>query len=191
MAASAIPRFTHEDFLDREAQSQFRHEYCQGRIEMMAGGSWIHSLLSTAIARLLGNALQDRDCTVQGSDFLIRMLAADMSSYPDAMVVCGKANFIDRRKLVVDNPVLVAEVLSPSTEAFDRGAKLAAYKQLDSLREILFISQDQPSVEYLQKGSNGWTTTLVEGRDAVLSLVHLEVSIPLAELYRRVTWDEA
>ena len=106
------------------------------------------------------------------------------------MVICGKARFPERRKLVVDNPVLLVEVLSPSTAAYDRTEKLAAYKQLESLREVLFISQDQPSVEYLQKGSNGWTTTLIEGRDAVLSLAHLQVSIPLAELYRRVTWDD-
>ena len=189
MAASAVPRFTHEEFLDREQHSPFRHEYCQGRIEMMAGGTWIHALLSATVARLLGNALEDRDCSVQGSDFLIRLLESDMSSYPDAMVVCGKANFVDRRKLVVDNPVLVVEVLSPSTESFDRGAKLTAYKQLASLREILFISQDQPSVEYMQKGPDGWITTLHEGRDAILSLVHLQVSIPLADLYRRVTWE--
>ncbi len=191
MAASAVPRFTHEEFLDREQQSPFRHEYCQGRIEMMAGGTWIHALLSATIARLLGNALGDRDCSVQGSDFLIRMAASDMSSYPDAMVVCGKANFVDGRKLVIDNPVLVVEVLSPSTVEFDRGTKLAAYKQLESLREILLISQDRPSVEYLQNGPNGWTSTFVEGRDALLSLVHLQISIPMAELYRRVTWDEA
>ena len=189
MAASAAPRFTHDEFLDREQHSPFRHEYCQGRIEMMAGGTWIHALLSASIARLLGNALENRDCSVQGSDFLIRMLSSDMSSYPDAMVVCGKANFLDRRKLVVDNPVLVVEVLSPSTESFDLGAKLNAYKQLASLREILFIAQDQPSVEYMQKGPDGWTSAIIEGREAILSLVHLQVSIPLADLYRRVTWE--
>ena len=191
MAASAVPRFTHEEFLDREAQSQFRHEYSRGRVEMMAGRTENHALLGASLVYLLTARLIDRNCSVYGSDLLVRINTADKSTYPDAMVICGKARFPDRRKLVVDDPVLLVEVLSPSTEGYDRTEKLTAYKQLDSLREILFISQDQPSVEYLQKGSDGWTTTLVEGRDAVLSLVHLEVSIPLAELYRRVTWDEA
>lgn len=189
MAASAVPRFTHEEFLDREQHSPFRHEYTRGHIEMMSGGTENHSLLATAVTYLLSARLLDRDCSVHGSDLLVRINVADKSTYPDAMVICGKAHFPERRKLVVDNPILLVEVLSPSTELYDRSEKLTAYKQLSSLREILFISQDQPSVEYMQKGPDGWITTVHEGRDAILSLVHLQVSIPLADLYRRVTWE--
>lgn len=189
MAASAAPRFTHDEFLDREQHSPFRHEYTRGHVEMMSGGTENHSLLATSLTYLLTARLLDRDCSVHGSDLLVRINIADMSTYPDAMVICGKAHFPERRKLVVDNPVLLVEVLSPSTVTFDRGAKLAAYKQLASLREILFIAQDQPSVEYMQKGPDGWISTILEGREAILSLVHLQVSIPLADLYRRVTWE--
>ncbi len=156
---------------------------------MMSGGTENHSLLATAVTYLLSARLLDRDCSVHGSDLLVRINVADKSTYPDAMVICGKAHFPERRKLVVDNPILLVEVLSPSTELYDRSEKLTAYKQLSSLREILFISQDQPSVEYMQKGPDGWITTVHEGRDAILSLVHLQVSIPLADLYRRVTWE--
>lgn len=156
---------------------------------MMSGGTENHSLLATTVTYLLSARLLDRDCSVHGSDLLVRINIADKSTYPDAMVICGKAHFPERRKLVVDNPVLLVQVLSPSTEFYDRSEKLTAYKQLASLREILFISQDQPSVEYMQKGPDGWITTLHEGRDAILSLVHLQVSIPLADLYRRVTWE--
>ena len=188
MAASAVPRFTFDEFLEREQRSPFRHEYIRGHIEMMAGGSENHALLCAAIVRILDTALLDRDCRVYGDAFLLRMEAAELSSYPDAMVVCGQPNFVERRKLVLDNPVVVVEVLSPSTEAYDLGEKRQAYQQLASLKEILFLSQDRPAIQYWYRQDGGWESMTIEDAEATLSLRHLAIDIQLADLYRRIDW---
>lgn len=109
-----------------------------------------------------------------------------MSSYPDAMVICGSTHFAERRNLAVDNPVLLVEVLSPTTEAYDRDEKFPAYQQLSTLREVLFIAQDRPFVEYWKKHDDGWTSVAVSGLDAVVDLQHLNVKISLSELYADV-----
>ncbi len=155
---------------------------------MMAGGSERHALLCTAIVRILDTALLDRECRVYGDAFLLRMAAADLSSYPDAMVVCGQPNFIERRKLVLDNPILVVEVLSPSTEEYDLGEKRLAYQQLSSLQEILFISQDRPAVQYWFRHEGGWDSVVIDGMSATLSLRYLGIDIGVGDLYRRVSW---
>jgi Uma2 family endonuclease len=188
MAASAVPRFTHDEFLEREQQSPFRHEYIRGHIEMMAGGSERHALLCAAIVRILDTALLDRDCRVYGDAFLLRMAAADISSYPDAMVVCGQPNFVERRTLVLDNPIVVVEVLSPSTEDYDLREKLPAYQQVTSLKEILFLSQDKAAVQYWYRQDGGWESMTVAGMEAVIPLRHLAIDIRLADLYRRIDW---
>jgi len=186
MAASAVPRFTFDEFLEREQQSPFRHEYIRGHIEMMAGGSENHALLILSIGAILRTALRGRDCRAYGSDLLVRIESADISSYPDAMVICGPTHFADRRNLAVDNPVLLVEVLSPTTEAYDRGEKFRAYQQLSALREVLFIAQDRPSVEYWTRQGDGWISVAVSGSDAVVDLQHLNVKISMSELYADV-----
>jgi len=188
MAASAVPRFTFDDFLEREQQSPFRHEYIRGRVEMMAGGSERHALLCTAMIRILDTALLDRECRVYGDTFLLRMAAADLSSYPDAMVVCGQPNFVERRKLVLDNPIVIVEVLSPSTEEYDLGEKRLAYQQLSSLQEILFVSQDRPAIQYWFRQDGSWESMTIETMSATLSLRHLGIDIRVADLYRRISW---
>ena len=156
---------------------------------MMAGGSENHALLNLTIGSILRNAVRGRDCRAYGSDLLVYVESADLSGYPDAMVICGPTHFADRRNLVVDNPVLLVEVLSPTTEAFDRGDKFSAYKQLSSLRELLFIAQDRPWVEYWQKQDGAWVSVVVEGMDRVVELQHLGVTISTAELYADVRWS--
>jgi Uma2 family endonuclease len=183
-----VPRFTLDEFLEREQQSPYRHEYIRGHIEMMAGGSERDALLCAAIVRILDTALLDRDWRVYGDAYLLRMATADISSYPDAMVVCGRPNFLERRKLVLDNPIVVVEVLSPSTEAYDLQEKLPAYQQLPSLKEILFLSQDKPAIQYWYRQDGGWESVMIDGTEATLSLRHLAIDIRLADLYRRIDW---
>jgi Uma2 family endonuclease len=186
MAASAVPRFTHEEFIEFERESRFRHEYIRGHIELMAGGSENHALLILSIGAILRTALRGRDCRAYGSDLLVRIESADMSSYPDAMVICGPTHFAERRNLAVDNPVLLVEVLSPTTEGYDRNEKFPAYLQLGTLREVLFIAQDRPSVEYWKKQDDGWISAAVSGLDGVIDLQHLDVKISMGELYADV-----
>ena len=126
MTPQPVPHFTHEEFLDRERESTFRHEFHHGRIEMMAGGSHSHSLIGANCIGDLRAALRGRNCQVHGGALMIRIAEADTSTYPDAMVICGEPAFADRRRIIITNPVVIVEVLSPSTEAYDRGEKFKA-----------------------------------------------------------------
>ena len=104
-------------------------------MEMMAGGSHNHSLLITKSVRLLDTALDGRDCEVHSEAMLLHIASANISTYPDTMVICGKPNFLDRRKNIVTNPIVIVEVVSPSTEQYDRSEKFKAYQQLPSLKD--------------------------------------------------------
>jgi Uma2 family endonuclease len=187
MSAQPTPRFTHEEFLDREIQSPFRHEFRQGRIEMMAGGTRNSSLIASNFLVLLGQILADRDCEVHGPELLVHIENTLTSTYPDVMVICGSPSYADRREIIVDNPILVVEVLSPSTEDYDRGEKVDAYKQLPSLREFVLVNQKAAHVECFSLRPDGsWHHAEVSGMNACLTLESLGVEIPLGAIYRRV-----
>ena len=191
MTPQRVPYFTHEEFLDREQESRFRHEFHNGRIEMMAGGSHAHSIIGTNCSGELRNALQGRDCEVHGEALMIRIAAADKSTYPDAMVICGEPVFTDNRKLVVTNPLVIVEVLSPATEAYDRGEKFAAYQLLPSLQEYVLVSQETPLVEVYRRTVSGWTKFEFPGLEATITLQSLGVTLPASAIYSRVQWTEA
>ena len=190
MSEETVPHFTHEEFLQREVQSAFRHEFLNGRIEMMAGGSHHHSLIMTTIIRLFGNSLDGRDCEVHGEALMVHIKAANVTTYPDAMVICGKPNFVGKRNNEVTNPVVVVEVLSPSSEGYDRGDKFKFYQQLPSLKEYVLISQAEPLVEVFRRADAGpWQKTEFRGLSADFRLESLGVAVPLDQLYKRVDWD--
>lgn len=185
MPAFPVPRFTHEEFLEREALSPFRHEFRRGRVEMMAGGTHHHSLVGANVIARMSALLADRDCEVHGGELLVYVAQAELSTYPDVLVICGAPRFCDRKRREVENPLVLFEVLSPSTEAYDRGEKFEAYKQLPSLREHVLLSPDRPRAERFLRDT-GWGCTSYEGRDAVVALESLGVGLDLASVYRRV-----
>ena len=184
MSAQPTPRFTHDEFLDREAQSPFRHEFRQGRIEMMAGGTMDHSLIANNCSASLQRALAGRGCRIVGPDLLLRIEQADVSTYPDLMVICDAPNFHGRRKIIIDNPIVIVEVLSPSTESYDRGEKFDAYRQLPSLRDYVLVHQNEARIEVFSLESDGsWNQTEVSGLNARLTLESLAIEVPLASIY--------
>ena len=182
------PWFTHEEFLEREEDSKFRHEYNQGRIEMIAGGTRDHSLISSNCAGALGTALRSRNCEVHGPGLLVHIAAANRSTYPDAFVICGSPAYMERRKVVVTNPKVVIEVASRSTESYDRTEKFAAYRQLPSLEEFVLISQTEPRIEVFSRGT-GWTAVKYTDLDAMVKLASLEIELSAREIYERVEWE--
>jgi Uma2 family endonuclease len=187
MFAQPTPRFTHEEFLDREAQSPFRHEFRRGRIEMMAGGTMDHSLIENNCSASLQRALAGRGCRIVGPDLLLRIEQADVSTYPDVMVICDSPNFLGRRKIIIDNPIVIVEVLSPSTESYDRGEKFDAYRQLPSLRDFVLIHQKEPRIEVFSLQSDGsWNPTEVSGMNATLTLESRAIKVPLTSIYELV-----
>lgn len=138
---------TPAEYLALERQAEVRSEYFQGEAFAMAGGSQRHNLIVANLLRLLGNQLVSRDCNVYPSDMRVKIEALGKYTYPDVAVACGENRFEDEHRDVLLNPVVLFEVLSQSTEAYDRGKKFEHDQALDSLREYLLVSQDACRVE--------------------------------------------
>jgi len=181
---------TLSEYLSLERSAPSRSEYVRGEIYAMTGGTARHSLISANTIRALGNRLDNNRCRVFDSNLRLWVEAADLVTYPDVMVVCGKVQFLDDKPAdTVANPAVVVEVLSPSTEAFDRGDKFAAYRLVPSLRHYVLVSQDRPQVEvFTRTETTAFVPSVALGMDAQLLLPHLELSIPLADLYAGA-WD--
>jgi Uma2 family endonuclease len=190
---STQPRrfYTPDEYLALELASAYKSEYFQGEIFAMSGGSPAHSLLAGQFITQLNNALADRDCYVFTSDTKVTSGDRRMISYPDATVVCGEPRYAEQRQILL-NPILIAEVLSPSTEAYDRSRKFEAYQTIPSLQEYVLVAQDRAHVDcFLRQQDGSWSLTSADGRESTITLRSLGVSIPLTELYRRVTFDPA
>ena len=184
MAARHIPFVTPDEYLDREARSGTKHMYYAGAVTAMAGGSLIHAILAGHLLGLLYAGLRGRGCEVVGSDLLFRTGSGAMFTYPDVTVICGSAETVPGRKNVLTNPVFVAEVLSPSTEAIDRGAKSSEYRATRSLRQYALISQDQPWVQIHTRDEAGsWQVSEVSGLDGVCAFTGIDCAVPMAARY--------
>ncbi len=143
-------------YLSALAVSEIKLEYCDGIIYAMAGGTPSHAELSANVIRLLGQALLGGTCKVYTSDLKVRVERSDLSTFPDATVVCGpiKTSPIDSHAVV--NPTLLVEVTSDSTEDSDRGDQLSHYKQIDSLKAVLFVSHRTPRVTLVERQGASW-----------------------------------
>jgi Uma2 family endonuclease len=130
MSAQAQPRLTPEQYLELERAAEFRHEYYNGRMYAMPGGTFPHVVVIGNLAHGLRNGLGNRPCVVATSDLRVRVSPNGLYTYPDIAVVCGPPRLLDGHKDTLLNPILIAEVLSPSTEAYDRGFKFAQYRTL-------------------------------------------------------------
>lgn len=180
-----------------EERSETKHHYYRGLVTphsgeptAMAGGSPAHAFLASNLNGELRNALQMRGCRVANSDLMVQTGTADMLAYPDVMVICGLLVRMHAKRNVVTNPVFVAEVLSPSTEAKDRGEKSQEYRRTPSVKQYALWSQNEPLIEVHTRHDDGtWRITEFEGLDATLDLTALDCRIPLADLYDGV-FDE-
>jgi Uma2 family endonuclease len=179
--------YTKEEYFALEHSSEDKFEFENGEVFAMSGGSLPHNLISNNINRRLLEALDDKDCIVLNSDMKTAIDIAESYVYPDAQVICGKVEYVEGRNDIVKNPVLVVEVLSDSTERYDRGKKFKKYQTLSSFQEYVLISQTEPLVEtFVRQDENHWLYTFTEGMEAVLQLPSIGVAIPLADIYRKV-----
>lgn len=186
MSSAAIQRYSPADYLALERASEFKHEFFDGEMFLMAGGTIEHSQVAANVIRALGNALADTGCRVLTSDMKIK-LPTGLYTYPDASVVCDQPQYEDDHKDVLLNPLLIVEVLSPSTEAYDRGQKFRHYQTCPSLREYVLIAQDRSAVDhYLRQPSGQWLLTTFESLDATMPLPSLGVGLRLRDIYAKV-----
>jgi len=144
MSALPKPFVTPEQYLEIERKADYKSEYHSGQVFAMAGASREHNLLVGSIVRRLGNLLDGRPCETYPSDMRVLVSATGLYTYPDVSVACGEPEFLDGSLDVLLNPLLIVEVLSPSTESYDRGAKFALYQRLPSLQEYVLVSQNAP-----------------------------------------------
>lgn len=188
----AEPRIylTPEAYLDLERQGEERHEYIDGTLVAMAGGSAQHGLIQVGISSLLRTALRGRDCYVYPSDVKIGIPTANIYTYPDISVVCGTRQFEEGRRDTLLNPILLVEILSSATERYDRGKKFAHYRRIPTLAEYVLVAQDTPLIEhYVRQPDGTWRWAAVEGLDETITLSTVKCSLPLAEVYDQVEFS--
>jgi Uma2 family endonuclease len=187
MSAQAQPRLTPEQYLELERAAEFRHEYYNGRMYAMSGGSFPHVIVIGNLSSELRLALKKTSCIVATSDLRIRVSPNGLYTYPDIAVVCGPPKLLDGHKDTLLNPVLIIEVLSPSTEAYDRGFKSAQYRTLESLQEYALVSQTEPRVEVFRRQTSGdWLLSEAVGIEAVCRFESVDASVALSEIYAKV-----
>ena len=172
---------TYEEYRAFDAAAETKHEYVNGEVYAMAGGTPEHARLQTRVSRLLGNALEGKPCEVYSSDLRVRITATGRSTYPDVTVVCGQLATASDDPHGVTNPRVLIEVLSESTEGDDRGSKWSHYQRIESLEEFVLVSQDQARVEVYRRSGEIWTYRSITSGS--VELESLGVAIALDELY--------
>ncbi len=189
MGEKALSTYTLSDYREMEARAETKHEFHDGYISAMAGGTPEHSLISMNVGRSIGNELQLKGklCFVYGSDARIHISATQRIYYPDVSVVCGKTEKSEQDPQAIVNPILIVEVLSESTSAFDRGAKFTHYRQISTLREYVLLSQTEAMVDTFYRTEDGtWEIhSIIEISDR-LHLKSIDCEISMADIYRLV-----
>lgn len=171
------------EYLALEGASNVKHEYLDGQIYAMAGGTPVHAALQVAVPNLLFPQLRAGRCRALGSDLRVRVLATGLATYPDLTIVCGPRESDPEDENSVTNPTLLVEVLSPSTENYDRGEKFAHYKRIPSLRQYVLISPDEHRVEvWSRAGDDVWTSAISTDGD-VADLAAVSARLDVRELY--------
>ncbi len=186
---SAVPhtRWTVAKYLAFERASQDKHELIGGELYLMAGASRRHNLIVVNLAVALGNQLRGRACEAYVSDMRVRLVSGDYV-YPDVVLVCGEPAMEDSHLDTLLNPQVIIEVLSPSTEQFDRGQKFARYRQMPSLRDYLLVAQDNMQIEHYERQPDGetWLYSEAKTADARIRLASVDCTLIAADVYERV-----
>lgn len=187
MSSLAQPILTPQQYLEIERKAERRSEFVDGQMFLMSGASRKHVGIVRNASRRLDEQFEDGRCEVLTNDMRVRVDPGGPYYYPDLVVVCGEPEFEDVAFDTLLNPKIVIEVLSPSTEPYDRGKKFKMYRQIQSLAEYLLISQDQISVEHYVLQPNGeWSYKEISSLDAIIELPSVGAKLKAADIYRRV-----
>ena len=191
MAALPNPYFSKREYVKIENAEQTKSEHINGEIYAMAGGSPNHSRIGGKAFSLLDAQLRGKPCEPFNSDTRVEVLETEATFYPDASVACPPLEYSRNDPYALTNPVVLIEVLSPTTEKFDRGEKWAHYQRLASLRDYLLISQDKMRLEhYARQNDNSWLLRVYEKPEETAILESVECRLSLAEIYERVEFDK-
>jgi Uma2 family endonuclease len=191
MSSQPKPRYRFEDYLvfERECVEE-KHEFVAGQFFAMTGASYNHNVITANLLRRLGNQLESGPCTALANDMRLRIETADACTYPDVVVLCNEPSFHDSRKDVITDATLVAEVLSPSTEGYDRGGKFALYRRLGGLCQYLLVAQDRPAVDLFTRQADGrWVLDAYGDPDQPIQLESIGCVLRLRDIYEKVSFE--
>jgi Uma2 family endonuclease len=190
MATHPTTFLTPEQYLEIERKAEFKSEYYQGEMFAMAGAKEAHNLIIWNLARELGQQLRQRPCRAYLADMRVRVSATGLYTYPDVVAVCGEPQFLDDQRDTLLNPNLIVEVLSPSTELYDRVRKFEHYRSLESVSEYLLVSSERVSAElYTRQPDGRWLLTTVSRMEDSLDLLSVGAHLALADLYEKVDFS--
>lgn len=182
---------TEQEYLALERAAEFKSEFYGGDVFAMAGGTRWHSLIATNLAAEFRARLKGRRCLTYNADLRVKVEATGLLTYPDLSVACPPQKFLDAEEDTLVNPTLLAEVLSDSTEAYDRGRKFEHYRQIPSLREYLLVSQREPRIAHFSRQSNGeWRLRDAVGLKAKLAVRSLRITLALGEVFDGVRFPK-
>ncbi|MGA7982624.1 MAG: Uma2 family endonuclease [Chromatiaceae bacterium] len=191
MSIQPKPDYSFEDYLAAEREcTDAKHEYVAGQVFAMTGATYHHNLITTNVASELRQQLKTHPCVALSSDMRLRIQTGDACLYPDIVVLCDTPAFHDGRKDVLTDATLVAEVLSPSTEGYDRGGKFALYRGLPGLRQYLLIAQDRLAMDlFTRQADDRWVLDAYADIDASIPLESIGCTLGLREVYDRLEFD--
>ncbi len=187
MTAQPHQRLSEEDYLRLERESDVRHEFHAGEIVAMVGASRAHNLIAGNTYASLHAQLRKRPCEIYNNDMRVRVPVANLYTYPDITVTCGESQFADEEFDTLLNPTIIIEILSPSTESYDRGKKFQHYRTIRSLKEYLLITQDAYHIDhFVRQGEINWLLTTYDGPTATVHLASIDCTLMLTDLYEKV-----
>lgn len=181
---------TAQEYLAFERGSAEKHEYMDGELFAMTGASRNHNLIAVSAYAMLYAQLRQRPCEIYPSDMRVKTRSAVLCTYPDITIVCGTPEFEDHTLDTLLNPMVIIEVLSPSTEMYDRGKKFQHYRTIPSLQEYVLIAQDSARFEHYRRQGEQWLLTDIAGREAIVGLPAVECSLSLSDVYEKVSFDQ-
>jgi Uma2 family endonuclease len=180
--------FTEEEYLERERKAHSKSEYYKGEIFAMAGATRNHNLLVTNLCREISSSLKGKPCEVYPSDMRVRNKKDPFYTYPDVTIVCGKPEFLNDTEDVLLNPQIIIEVLSDSTEKYDRGAKFALYRGFPSVQEYILVSTSEMKLESFHKNGTDWIFR-ESAQGEAFRLQSIDVILNLADVYEKVEFS--
>ncbi len=176
-----------EEYLETEREAEYKSEFFDGEIFAMSGASRKHNLLVFNISGMLHRQLRNRNCEAYATDMRVKVSPTGLYTYPDVVIVCGEPLFDDDYLDTLLNPVVIIEVLSKSTEHYDRGKKFENYRTLKSLSDYLLIAQDTPSVEhYTRQSDNQWLFSEYKDMQEIIRVDSIECELAVNEIYEKV-----
>ncbi len=190
MSAATKPKLTVAQYLAIERQNDFKSEFYRGEMFAMAGASREHNRIKSNLDGELYARLKGGPCQSFSGDLRVAVDRTGLYTYPDIVIVCGEPEYSPEDRDTLTNPQVIIEILSPSTEGYDRGAKFRNYQQLRSLREYVLVSQDQVAVDHFVRQPDGtWVLTFLIGPDSEFALATVDARIPLRDIYANVDFQ--